>query len=89
MECAMRDKDMADVDVTSPGVWERESDALFEELKEREKMEASGGSSSGGHERDPKRPRVKGHKLTEQNLKFWLTMVCITLLHGGAGSFLT
>lgn len=32
IECAMRDQDMADVDVTSPGVWERESDIYYREL---------------------------------------------------------
>lgn len=31
VECMMRDRDMADVDVTTPGVWERASDADFEE----------------------------------------------------------
>ncbi|GAA5862409.1 hypothetical protein JCM3774_002506 [Rhodotorula dairenensis] len=31
VECMMRDRDMADVDVTSPGVWERASDADYEE----------------------------------------------------------
>lgn len=77
VECAMRDKDMADVDVTGSGVWERESDILWEELKERERLEASAGSSNGHGGTDPKRPKTKGHKLTEQNLKFWLTMVSL------------
>ncbi|GAA6023647.1 hypothetical protein JCM10207_005097 [Rhodosporidiobolus poonsookiae] len=31
VECMMRDRDMADVDVTTPGVWERDSDAEFDE----------------------------------------------------------
>ncbi|GAA6038281.1 hypothetical protein JCM8097_003920 [Rhodosporidiobolus ruineniae] len=31
VECMMRDRDMADVDVTTGGVWERESDAEWEE----------------------------------------------------------
>lgn len=31
VECMMRDRDMADVDVTTPGVWERASDVDFEE----------------------------------------------------------
>lgn len=74
MECAMRDQDMADVDVTGPGVWERESDVLYEELCQRDaEEEAAGGhhSSSDSHSR----PRAKGGKLTEENLRFWLSIV--------------
>ncbi|KAI0363338.1 hypothetical protein BV20DRAFT_1007524 [Pilatotrama ljubarskyi] len=68
VECAMRDQDMADVDVTSPGVWDRESDILYEELCRREaEEEASGRASSDNHSR----PRAKGGKLTEENLRFW------------------
>ncbi|OSD06702.1 hypothetical protein PYCCODRAFT_1359970 [Trametes coccinea BRFM310] len=71
VECAMRDQDMADVDVTSPGVWDRESDILYEELCRREaEEEASGQASSDNHSR----PRAKGGKLTEENLKFWLSI---------------
>ncbi|RPD78058.1 hypothetical protein L226DRAFT_567756 [Lentinus tigrinus ALCF2SS1-7] len=71
VECAMRDQDMADVDVTSPGVWERESDVLYEDLCRREaEEEASGHASSDNHSR----PRAKGGKLTEENLKFWLSI---------------
>jgi hypothetical protein len=68
----MRDQDMADVDVTSPGVWERESDVQFEDLKRREQEEQAAGIISD----DPSRPRVKGGMLTEQNLKIWLSVVC-------------
>ncbi len=72
VECAMRDQDMADVDVTSPGVWDRESDVLYEELCRREaEEEASGPASSDSHHR----PRARGGKLTEENLKFWLSIV--------------
>ena len=85
VECAMRDQDMADVDVTSPGIWERESDIFYQELcrkeeeEEREREMNSSGSSEA-HSRgmrsiDPHRPRAKGDRLTEQNLKVWLTMV--------------
>ncbi|RXW21294.1 hypothetical protein EST38_g4552 [Candolleomyces aberdarensis] len=70
LECAMRDQDMADVDVTSPGVWERASDVLFEELKEREREEEAAGIVSS----DEKRPRARGGRLTEQNLKLWLSI---------------
>ncbi|TBU33742.1 hypothetical protein BD311DRAFT_391656 [Dichomitus squalens] len=71
VECAMRDQDMADVDVTSPGVWDRESDILYEELCRREEEEeASGGASSDNHSR----PRAKGGRLTEENLRFWLSI---------------
>ncbi|TRM69813.1 hypothetical protein BD626DRAFT_422247 [Schizophyllum amplum] len=70
LECAMRDQDMADVDVTSPGVWERASDAAIEELKQREAEEEAAGIVND----DPNRPRTRGGLLTEQNLKVWLTM---------------
>lgn len=72
VECAMRDQDMADVDVTSAGVWDRASDVVFEELKKREIEDAAAGIVSN----DPKRPRIKGGRLTEQNLKIWLSIVC-------------
>ena len=67
----MRDQDMADVDVTSPGVWERASDAAYEELKQREAEEEAAGIVN----EDPNRPRARGGLLSEQNLKVWLTMV--------------
>ncbi|KAL1735572.1 hypothetical protein EV714DRAFT_243648 [Schizophyllum commune] len=70
LECAMRDQDMADVDVTSPGVWERASDAAYEDLKQREAEEEAAGIVND----DPNRPRARGGLLSEQNLKVWLTM---------------
>ncbi|KAL1748678.1 hypothetical protein HDZ31DRAFT_60127 [Schizophyllum fasciatum] len=70
LECAMRDQDMADVDVTSPGVWERASDAAYEELKQRDAEEEAAGIVND----DPNRPRARGGLLSEQNLKIWLTM---------------
>ncbi|KAF9531617.1 hypothetical protein CPB83DRAFT_761068 [Crepidotus variabilis] len=70
VECAMRDQDMADVDVLSPGVWERESDVVFEELKRRELEEETAGIVSD----DPKRPRIRGGRLTEQHVKLWLSI---------------
>lgn len=74
VECAMRDQDMADVDVTGPGVWERESDVQYEELVRREQEEGtSEGLSSESHRSN--RPRARGGKLTEPNLKIWLSMV--------------
>jgi hypothetical protein len=69
LECAMRDQDMADVDVTSPGTWDRESDVLYEELLRREEEDQLAGIIS--HDR----PRAKGGRLTEQNLKLWMTVV--------------
>lgn len=72
VECAMRDQDMADVDVTGVGVWERESDGLYEELVRREAEE----EASGIVQPEPSsRPRSKGGKLTEDNLKIWLSIV--------------
>ncbi|KAJ7262176.1 hypothetical protein B0H12DRAFT_1104639 [Mycena haematopus] len=70
VECAMRDQDMIDVDVTSPGIWERESDAMYEELKRREFEDEANGVVN----EDPSRPRVRGGLLTEQNLKAWLAV---------------
>lgn len=69
----MRDRDMADVDVLSPGVWERESDVWYEELVRREVEEARRGivpSENSG------KPRARGGLLTEANIALWLTMVC-------------
>jgi hypothetical protein len=71
LECAMRDQDMVDVDVSSPGVWERESDALYEDLLQREVDEEAAGLLS----LDLSRPKAKGGRLTEQNLKVWLSVV--------------
>ncbi|KAF4621209.1 hypothetical protein D9613_000674 [Agrocybe pediades] len=70
VECAMRDQDMADVDVTSPGVWDRASDVLFEELKQREEEEEAAGVVVD----NSTRPRIKGGRLTEQNVKLWLSI---------------
>lgn len=72
VECSMRDQDMADVDVLTPGVWERESDAMYEELVRREELEESGGYSS---QESSSRPRATGHRLTEEHLKLWLSVV--------------
>lgn len=91
VECMMRDRDMADVDVTSPGVWERESDVQLRELVEREKEEEkawyeehSGELTQPGHNLKPPRKLSKGHRLTEQNLKLWLTMVSVRQIGGYA-----
>ena len=63
---------MADVDVTSPGVWERASDVAYEELKQRELDEEANGIVTAD---DTSWPRVKGGCLTEQNVKLWLRIV--------------
>ncbi|KXN90614.1 hypothetical protein AN958_03854 [Leucoagaricus sp. SymC.cos] len=70
VECAMRDQEMADVDVTSPGVWDRASDTEFEELKRRELQDEANGVINS----DPSRPRIRGGRLTEQNLRLWLSI---------------
>ncbi|KAJ6593900.1 hypothetical protein B0H19DRAFT_1092649 [Mycena capillaripes] len=70
VECAMRDQDMIDVDVTSPGIWERESDVMFDELMRRELEDEANGVVAD----DPSRPRARGGLLTEQNLKVWLSV---------------
>jgi len=36
LECMMRDRDLADIDVIGPGCWSRQSDADWDELKWRE-----------------------------------------------------
>ncbi|KAL4254221.1 hypothetical protein ABKN59_002918 [Abortiporus biennis] len=71
VECAMRDQDMADVDVTSPGIWERESDAMYDDLCRREQEEEASGIS---HSDSSGRPRAKGDPLSESNLKYWLSI---------------
>jgi hypothetical protein len=74
-ECAMRDQDMADVNVTSPGVWARESDVHYEELLRRELEEEAMGVSP----QDEQMPRARGGRLTEANLKLWLSLVRLFL----------
>ncbi|KDQ57623.1 hypothetical protein JAAARDRAFT_69719 [Jaapia argillacea MUCL 33604] len=71
VECAMRDQDMADVDVTTPGVWDRDSDVFYIELIQREEEEEAAGLPPPD---DPSRPRSKGGRLTEYNLKIWLSI---------------
>ena len=70
----MRDQDMADVVVVGPGIWDRESDILFEELLRREEEEEASGISASDCS---SRPRARGGRLTEQNLKLWATMVSV------------
>ncbi|KAH9811941.1 hypothetical protein DFH28DRAFT_981047, partial [Melampsora americana] len=55
VECMMRDRDMADVDVLGPGVWDRKSDADFQEamaveaqLDEQDELESLKSRSGGG-----------------------------------------
>lgn len=66
----MRDAEMADVDVNSPGVWERESDVWYDELMRKERED-----EKLGHPPSSSRPRAKGLNLTESNLRIWLSMV--------------
>ena len=83
VECMMRDEDMADVDVTGPGVWDRESDVHYRELCLREEEEeyerdpvAHPSTSSGvSSSTSCSRPRAKGARLTEGNVKVWLSLV--------------
>jgi hypothetical protein len=51
---------------------DRESDVLYEELLKREEDEEAAGILPS--EFSP-RPRARGGRLTEQNLKVWTTMV--------------
>lgn len=75
IECAMRDQDMADVDVTSPGVWERESDAAYEELYRLESEE-----DAAGIPHPENRPRARGDLLSESHLRAWLSVVSLSSL---------
>lgn len=84
IECMMRDRDMADVIVVGPGIWDRESDVHLRELIEREDEEerawrerhAAELAVPGNRLRPPRRAS-KGHRLTEQNLKIWLQLVSV------------
>ncbi|KAG1752934.1 hypothetical protein EDB19DRAFT_1903317 [Suillus lakei] len=71
VECAMRDQDMADVVVVGPGIWERESDVIYEELLRREQEDEAAGVVSS---ECSSKPRARGGRLTEQNIKIWHTM---------------
>ncbi|KAG2126303.1 hypothetical protein DEU56DRAFT_862294 [Suillus clintonianus] len=71
VECAMRDQDMADVVVVGPGIWERESDVLYEDLLRREQDDEAAGVISS---ECSSKPRARGGRLSEQNLKIWHTM---------------
>lgn len=82
VECAMRDQDMADVDVASPGIWARESDVHYDELLRRELEE----EAMAIPPQEQQRPRARGGRLTEANLKLWLTMVRVSLSHDLADS---
>ena len=64
---------MADVDVTSPGAWERDSDAYYHDLIRSEEE-----ATSNGEPLPEDRPRSTGDMLTETNLKVWLAMVRAT-----------
>lgn len=63
---------MADVDVTSPGVWERDSDVHYDDLIRSEEDAILNGTPL-----PEDRPRSTGDMLTTTNLKLWLTMVHI------------
>ncbi|KAG1751533.1 uncharacterized protein EDB91DRAFT_1234870 [Suillus paluster] len=71
VECAMRDQDMADVVVVGSGIWDRESDVLYEDLLRREQEDEAAGVLSS---ECSSKPRARGGRLTEQNLKIWHTM---------------
>lgn len=71
VECAMRDEEMADVDVTTPGVWERESDAHYEELLQRELEDEANGIVIHPN---PSRPKARGDRLSEKHIKVWVAI---------------
>lgn len=69
---------MADVDVTSRGVWDRDSDVYYQDLVRSEEEAFSNGTPL-----PEDRPRSTGDMLTETNLKLWLTMVRFLLISIG------
>lgn len=74
LECAMRDQDMADIDVTGPGAWDRESDVYYADLVQREEESHRTGVPLP---LDPHRPSALADLLTETNMKVHLAMVCL------------
>ncbi|KAI8453145.1 hypothetical protein BY996DRAFT_6414912 [Phakopsora pachyrhizi] len=69
LECMMRDRDMADVDVVGPGVWARKSDADFEEALAAEmnlddQDESSESTKDGGNFHSSSRLRSSVSKLS-------------------------
>jgi hypothetical protein len=84
----MRDRDMADVIVTGPGIWDRDSDVHLRDLLEREDEEErawrdrhAAELAVPGNKLRPPRRASKGHRLTEQNLKIWLQLVRVIVFH--------
>jgi hypothetical protein len=78
VECAMRDQDMADVDVTSRGVWDRESDVAYWELINREEEDEEAGIPPSD---DPNVVRSTGDMLTERHMKIWLSIVRLNSIY--------
>lgn len=72
LECAMRDQDMADVDVTNPGAWERDSDVFYADLVQREEESQRTGIPLPV---DPQRPAALADLLSETNMKVHLATV--------------
>ena len=86
VECMMRDRDMIDIDVTTPGVWDRNSDVDLEEWEEEggsaafcqsEDRSRSSKDSHGGSRASTSHGgrRAKGQNLTIASLKIWTAMV--------------
>jgi hypothetical protein len=67
----MRDQDLADVDVSSPDVWARESDVHYEDLLRRELEE----EAIGVPPQEQQRLRARAGRLTEANLRVWHSLV--------------
>lgn len=78
IECMMRDRDMADVEVAADGVWERDSDADYRDLlrtEEEVEYRARMSGAPADYQQVSSKPRARGGPLTEDNVKVWLTMV--------------
>ena len=79
---------MADVIVTGPGTWDRDSDVHLRDLLDREDEEErawrdrhAAELAVPGNKLRPPRRASKGHRLTEQNLKIWLQLVRVIVFH--------
>lgn len=73
----MRDRDMIDVDVTSPGVWDREADMELDAEDGTGGGSSEGSSGGGGDTPREKERRSRGQALTVASLKLWTSMVCL------------
>ena len=73
-ECIKREQSLSDVDVTSPGSWDRASDTDYEHYNKAD-LDLEDDSEVRGAESGENRPQYKVLSLTEHNLKLWESIV--------------